>query len=102
MSLLDDLGIEAADFVWQDLALCVGLDANLFFDSYETDVEVAKQVDECCLSCPVMKECSAKGLNGEYGVFGGVYWNGSGKPDFNRNAHKTDAVWAKIRERITS
>ena len=102
MSILDSLGIDEKDFVWQDLALCVGMNANLFFDTYETDVEVAKQIDECCLACPVMKECSAKGMGGEYGVFGGVYWNGSGKPDVNRNAHKTEAVLARIRERLTT
>lgn len=102
MSILDSLGIDPVDFIWQDLALCVGMNPDLFFDTYETDVEVAKQIDEGCLSCPVMKECSAKGMGGEYGVFGGVYWNGSGRPDFNRNAHKTEAVWTKIKNRLTT
>lgn len=102
MSLLDELGVDPQDFVWQDLALCVGMNPNLFFDTYETDAVVAKQIDQCCLSCPVIKECSAKGMKGEYGVFGGVYWNGSGRPDVNRNAHKDEAFYRDLRDRLTS
>jgi hypothetical protein len=101
VGLLEELGIEPRDFQWQDLALCRGMNPAFFFEDYENDIEVAKQVDQCCLACPAIKECATMGLNGEYGVFGGVYWNGSGRPDVNRNAHKTDEINSKIRERLS-
>jgi hypothetical protein len=100
VSLLDELGIDPEDFTWHDLALCDGMDPELFYSKYESDEEVAKQVDEACLSCPVMKQCGLRGPTGEHGVWGGIYWNGSGKPDVNRNSHKTPDVWDQIRERL--
>lgn len=100
MSLLEELGLDPADFEWHDLALCKGMPFDSFYEDYESDVEVAKAVDEACLSCPVMKECFFKGGEGEHGVWGGVYWNGSGKPDKNKNAHKTDETWQEIYDRV--
>lgn len=101
MTLLEELGIDPSAFIWEDLALCNGMDTNLFFDDYEADKQTAIQIDNCCLSCPVFKECAAVGAEGNYGVFGSVYWNGSGKPDVNRNLHKTPEVWQRIRERLS-
>src|SRR5665647_165799 len=100
MTLLEELGIDPSAFIWEDLALCNGMDTNLFFDDYEAGKQVARQIDECCLSCPVFKECQTQGVDGNYGVFGAIYWNGSGRPDVNRNEHKTEAVWQRIRERL--
>ena len=100
MSLLDELGIDPEDFTWHDLSLCDGMDPELFFSKYESDEEVARQVDQICLHCPVMKECGLRGPQGEHGVWGGIYWNGSGKPDKNRNAHKTPEIWDAIRGRL--
>jgi hypothetical protein len=76
------------------------MDPELFYSKYENDEEVAKQVDQACLSCPVMKQCGLRGPQGEHGVWGGIYWNGSGKPDNNRNSHKTPEIWEDIRERL--
>lgn len=101
MNLLEQLGIDPATFVWQDLSLCVGMEPNLFYDLYEGGKETARQVDEMCLRCPVMKECAKAGMDGEYGVFGAIYWNGAGRPDVNRNDHKTDETWARIKERLS-
>lgn len=101
MSLLDELGIDPEDFTWHDLALCDGMDPELFFTKYESDEEVAKQVDQTCLHCPVMKQCSLAGQKGEHGQWGGIFWNGSGKPDKNRNSHKTPEIWNEIGERLS-
>lgn len=111
-TLISLLGIDPDDFIWQDLALCENVaDADpddpitpaSFYERYESDPEVAAQVDEMCLSCPVMAACARAGQeNGEYGVWGAIYWNGSGKPDKARNAHKTDETWAEIYRRIAS
>lgn len=101
MSLLDELGIDPEDFTWHDLALCDGMDPELFHSKYEADEEIAKQVDQACLSCPVMKECGLQGSKGEHGVWGGIYWDGTGKPDTNRNSHKTPEIWEEIRKRLS-
>lgn len=110
MSLLSELGLDPNDFDWTDLALCQGMVPIVtesgdiidnFFDTYESNPEVAKAVDECCLACPVRLDCLAQGQSGEYGLWGGIYWNGSGKPDQNRNKHKTPEVWEAIRKGLT-
>lgn len=107
--ILTDLGLDPEDISWQDLALCEGMNNKSkddpqfdpFYNNYETSDEVAKNVDEMCLRCPVMKECGLEGMsNGEYGVWGGVYWNGAGKPDLARNQHKTQEVWDRIAQRM--
>lgn len=93
MGLLDELGLDQESLEWYDLALCGGMETIWFYDLYETDSEVAKAVDATCLSCPVIKECGMRGLDGEFGVWGGVYWSGGGKPDRAKNSHKTSEVW---------
>jgi hypothetical protein len=98
-NLLDELGLDPNDFNWEDLALCAGLPTEMFYDLYESDVETAKAIDEGCLRCPVFQECFMKGADGEYGVWGGVYWNGAGRPDKNKNAHKTEETWDEIYRR---
>lgn len=104
-NLLEELGVDPDDFRWDDLALCkeypIGsVEEDIFYDLYESDVESAKAADEICLSCPVIRQCFFAGADGEIGLWGGVYWNGSGQPDKNKNAHKTDETWAKIYERV--
>lgn len=104
-NILDELGLDPAEFAWQDLGLCRGTvtspDNDIFFDRYESDVESAKAADQMCMACPVIKQCFFEGAKGGVGVRGGVYWNGSGKPDKNKNAHKTEDVWDTIRERVS-
>lgn len=101
VSLLDELGIDLEDLEWKDLAICDGtMPTNMFFDEYEADEQVAKVVDEACLSCPVMVQCLTEGMeNGEWGVWGGIYLV-SGKKDANRNSHKTEEVWDAIKEKL--
>jgi len=110
VSLLDELDIDPDDFEWRDLGLCQntavtrkpdGTTDDMFFDDYESDANVARQVDEMCLHCPVLALCAQAGSKGETGVWGGIYWNGAGKPDKNRNSHKTPEVWDRIRKRMT-
>lgn len=99
-SLLDELGLDPEDFEWQDLSLCSGMPTSFFYEKYETDVESARAADQVCLHCPVMKECFLAGAKGEHGVWGGVYWNGAGSPDKNRNSHKTEEVWDEIYDKV--
>lgn len=97
-SILNDLDIDPDNFDWFDLALCRGMDFNLFFDKYEVDVNIAKSVDEACATCPVMKMCYQAGVeNNEYGVWGGVYLN-SGAVDNSKNTHKTKEMWKRLKK----
>lgn len=99
MSFLDDLGLDPDSLEWHHLSLCDGMPLNWFYDLYESDVEVARQVDAVCLACPVIGECGLQGAGGEYGVWGGIYWAGNGKQDRAKNSHKTPEVWTAIQER---
>jgi len=96
-NILNELGIDRDDFQWFHLALCRGMDTNLFYDKYEADVNIAKNIDEACLGCPVIKTCYEFGTeNNEHGIWGGVYLN-SGSTDKARNAHKTKEVWKRLK-----
>lgn len=97
--ILNNLGIDPEDFDWHSLSVCRGMDVNLFYEKYENDIEVAKNIDEACLSCPVSKFCYKSGVdNNEYGVWGGVYLN-AGSIDKARNAHKTQETWKRLKKK---
>jgi hypothetical protein len=96
-NILNDLGVDKEDFSWWHLAICGGMDTNLFYEKYEADVNIAKNIDEACLSCPVISMCYDSAVkNNEYGVWGGVYMS-SGSIDKARNTHKTPEVWKKLK-----
>lgn len=98
-SILNSLGIDKDDFKWYDLSVCKNMEPNLFFDLYETDINIAKSIDEACLTCPVIKICHQIGVdNNEYGVWGGVYLN-SGSVDTNKNEHKTPETWKRLKRK---
>jgi hypothetical protein len=99
-NILEELGVDPDDFTWEDLALCQNMDTELFFDKYVEDPVIAKETDEMCLHCPVLAYCHSEGPKGNWGVWGAVYWNGAGRPDESRNAHKTPEVWNAIQDRL--
>ena len=97
--ILSELKSDEDNIRWWHLAVCQGMDTNLFFDKYEVDVSMAKGIDQACLSCPVIKMCYMSGVeNNEYGVWGGVYLS-SGSVDKMKNIHKTKDVWKQIRQK---
>lgn len=99
-SVFDALGIDLDELEWQDLALCSGMNTNLFYDEYDNE-NTSHMVDEACLSCPVMKQCLQQGVeNSEWGVWGGIYLT-SGKKDDNKNKYKTPETWKRIQERLS-
>jgi hypothetical protein len=98
--LLDELGLSPEEFKWQDLALCANMSTEIFYDDYESDKKLAKAVDQICLRCPVISQCYFAGKKGENGVWGGIYWNGSGSKDPNRNSHKTEEEWEAIQRKV--
>lgn len=99
--LLSELGLDPEDVTWRDLALCKGNDTEYFYNDYEKDAETAQAIDQMCLHCPVIARCFFEGAKNEHGVWGGVYWNGSGKPDKNKNSHKSEDVWAAIHQKVS-
>lgn len=87
---------------WKDQALCLGQDINDFFDNYEEDIELRKEIDGLCHECPMRRVCFANGVSGkEWGVWGGVYLeNGSISREFNRHKNKQD--WADTWQYLTT
>ena len=87
---------------WKDEGLCVGDDVNLFFEKYEEDVEVRKEIDSLCSICPMARICFATGISQKaYGVWGGVYLD-KGKVSREYNKHKTKQDWADTWQFITT
>jgi hypothetical protein len=82
-------------------ALCINMDTNLFFDNYEEDKSVAKNVDLLCIKCPAQRKCLAYGVsNAEWGVWGGVYL-ADGRISKEFNAHKDKDMWFDVWSSIT-
>ena len=86
---------------WEKEAICDGDDVNLFFDYYEEDIEVRKEIDSLCSICPVAKQCFAAAVaTKSWGVRGGVYLeNGKISREFNK--HKTKEDWANTWQNLT-
>jgi hypothetical protein len=47
-NILNDLGLDPDNCNWWHLAACRGMDTDLFFDNYEADENIAKNIDEMC------------------------------------------------------
>ena len=96
-NILNDLGLDPDNFNWWHLAACRGMDTDLFFDKYEADENIAKNIDEMCLACPIIDICYKNGVNNsDHGVWGGVYLT-SGSVDKSRNIHKTNTIWKRLK-----
>jgi len=96
--LIKELGLDEETLKWYHLASCKNMNINWFYDTYETDEEHAKQVDQICASCPVAKTCYLEGVKGkERGVWGGVYLN-LGRTDKDHNLHKTPEQWKELKK----
>lgn len=88
-------------YKFDDKALCLGMDTNLFFDKYEEDGDTTAAVDSLCIRCPAQRQCLAYAVsNQEWGVWGGVYFEG-GKISKEFNKNKTKEDWFKIWSGIT-
>jgi hypothetical protein len=97
--ILNELKSDEDNIQWWHLSACQGMDTNLFFDKYELDSSMAKAIDQCCLSCPVISMCYKSGIeNNEYGVWGGIYLS-SGSVDKMKNIHKTKDIWKQVRQK---
>ena len=84
------------DKEWIPYANCRNIDREFFFDKYEEDQDLAKVVDNICLTCPVIRDCFSHATsNEEWGVWGGVYLV-DGEINAARNAHKTEEIWKEI------
>jgi hypothetical protein len=87
---------------WKDEAICKGDDVELFFEKYEEDVEVRKEIDSLCSICPMARMCFAVGVSQKaYGVWGGIYLDkGNISREFNK--HKTKEDWANTWQYLTT
>lgn len=97
-SLLNELGLDPEDIKWYQLASCKGMNINWFYDEYESNKQHAKQIDQVCLGCPVIKQCYKEGVeNKERGVWGGIFLN-LGRVDKDNNAHKDTDQWKQLKK----
>jgi hypothetical protein len=86
---------------WKSQARCLNWDVNLFFDKYEEDLDLRKDVDEFCSTCPVMRQCFAYGVSTKQtGVWGGIYLD-RGKISREYNKHKTKEDWGNTWSDLT-
>lgn len=94
---LEDLGVEdPQNFKWQDFALCKDMPIDWFFEEYEKNTQHARVVDSMCEVCPVRAACEQFGnTTAAFGVQGGIYMQW-GKPDKQKNKHKTRKVWKAL------
>ena len=88
------------NYPWMKDGLCVGMPYDLFYENYERSPKLRPYVDQICQHCPVRRECRVAGSEGEWGQWGEIFWDGSGKPDRERNKHKTDQDWIRIEHDI--
>lgn len=70
------------------------------FDKYDNGGASSENADRLCLTCPVIKECFEAGSRGEHGQWGGIYWNGNGKPDLRSNEHKSDEYLNEVQRLV--
>ena len=97
-NILKEMGLDAQDVKWYHLSACSGTTINWFYDDYESDKDLANQVDSMCLHCPVIKQCYREGVNNkEKGTWGGIFLD-LGRVDKNANSHKTDEKWKKLKK----
>jgi len=96
--LFSHLGIDEVDIKWYHLAACTNMSINWFYDDYESDKELAKQIDQVCLHCPVIKQCHKEGVaNKEFGVRGGIFMD-LGRIDKQNNSHKDPEIWSQLKK----
>lgn len=78
------------------------MDTNLYFDTYEDNIEVRPAIDKMCERCPVAKVCFANGISGkEWGVWGGIYLeNGEISREFSK--HRTKQEWGELWKTLTT
>jgi hypothetical protein len=87
---------------WAEKSNCAGLPTELFFESYEEDSAIAKQVDSLCMTCSIQRECLSIGVGRrEWGVWGGIFLR-DGDVSGEANQHKTDGDWSALWLRLTT
>ena len=71
MAFVDDGGGQADESSWWDYAICLGVDADLFFPDRGACTKEAKEV---CRGCVVREDCLEYALShGEkFGIWGGM------------------------------
>ncbi|CAB5218212.1 WhiB-like iron-sulfur binding domain containing protein [uncultured Caudovirales phage] len=91
-------GVDYEDIEWYHLAACKGQPINWYYDDYEADKQLATQIDQVCMHCPVVKDCYFEGVKGkEKGVWGGVYMD-LGRLDKQHNSHKTPEILKQLKK----
>lgn len=72
MNIVEEFGLDEENFVWQDLAMCVNIPLDAFFDGAEGNDNIAAAAKGVCDYCPVKEICLAKAQEEKsHGIRGG-------------------------------
>ena len=72
MNVVKEYGLDRSNFVWQHLALCAGMDTNIFYDYADSDKIVEREAKAVCAVCPVRDMAKDRAEeNKETGIWGG-------------------------------
>ena len=72
MSIVDLYQLDQNNFVWQDLASCLGAPGELFFEVSEKKPAVQKAIEAMCETCPAKEICLSEAKrNSDFGIRGG-------------------------------
>lgn len=86
------MALTSAKSNWIDRAVCRDLPLELFFEAYESNESVAKNVDILCSGCPVKQKCLRSAVDTDTisttGVRAGIFFV-LGKVSKAKNSHKS-------------
>lgn len=72
MNIIEEFKLDPDNFVWQDLAMCVNLPIDIFFEAAESNSHVFDASSSICGYCPVREQCLAAAQgNKDQGVWAG-------------------------------
>ena len=72
MNIVEEFELDEENFVWQDLAMCVNIPTEAFFDDAEGNDSIAAAAKEICSYCPVREICLTKAQEEKsHGIRGG-------------------------------
>lgn len=72
MNIIDEFGLDEDNFVWQDLAMCLGTPPQAHFEDSESPGSIVESTKSICDYCPVKAFCLEEGLRTKSeGIWGG-------------------------------
>lgn len=72
MNIVEEFGLDEENFIWQDLAMCVNIPTDVWFEDSESNDAIDRAAKEICGYCPVKEVCLEKNVAEKaHGIHGG-------------------------------